>query len=121
MDIQEAFDKSLRETIDMRAAYKSKVDSLRSSIRAAAELGLSQHRIADKSKRVASGEMAAYVDASVDMVLKMAREHVAGLVSQKTGVNCPSDKVPDVALAPFIELYQEKAISGVKAALLWQA
>ena len=115
-EIAKQFDNALTKTIDMRAGYKSAVDSLRANIRAAAELGMSQRKLDPKAARKAEGELTAMVDASVALVLEQAREGVAKMMSDETGAICPPSFVPDVALTPFIGIYEAKALGGIKAA-----
>ena len=117
-EIAKQFDNALTRTIDMRAAYKSKVDSLRANIRAAAELGMSQRKLDPKAARKAEGELTALVDASVALVLEQAREGVAKMMEKEMGGGavCPPSLVPDVALTPFIGIYEAKALGGIKAA-----
>lgn len=115
-EVAKQFDEQLTKTIDMRAGYKSAVDSLRANIRAAAELGMSQRKLDAKAARKAEGELTALVDASVEMVLTQAKEGVAKLMEKETGVTCPPSLVPDVAVTPVIGIYEQKALAGIKAA-----
>ena len=115
-DIGQAFDKSLRQTIDQRAAYKSRVDSLRSNILAAAELAISSQRIDPQKAKSQKGQIQPYVDASVAMVLDECRYQVVRIVEEAVGVAPAESIIPDEALMPFIDMYEASCINGIKAA-----